>query len=134
MTPMLGVSIAVVAIGGAMGAVLRHLVDQGVSRATPGDYPWGILLVNGVGSLLLGLVTPGAAAGAISPPVAMLLGVGVCGALTTYSTVAAQTWQFVEQDRRGRAAVVIVATVLVSAGAAAAGVSLSDAVAAALLR
>lgn len=133
MTPELGPSVLLVAVGGAIGAVLRHLVDQSVSRVVAGDYPWGILLVNGIGSLLLGLVTPAAAVGAISPPVAMLLGVGLCGALTTYSTVAAQTWQFVEQGRRGRAAVAIVATVIVSVSAAAAGLSISAA-ASALLR
>ncbi len=69
-----------VAIGGGAGAALRftagHMLDRG--------FPTGTLLVNTVGSFLLGLLV-GADAGA--GPVA-LLGTGFCGGLTTYSAFA----------------------------------------------
>jgi CrcB protein len=82
------VSALLVALGAAAGAVARLLV----SRALPG--PRGTLAVNGVGSLLLGLV-----AGA-APTSYALVGVGFCGALTTFSTYALEAvdgagWRYV---------------------------------------
>lgn len=69
-------SVLLVALGGATGAAARFLV----SRALPG--PRGTLAVNGAGSLLLGLVAGSA------PASYALVGVGFCGALTTFSTYA----------------------------------------------
>jgi fluoride exporter len=72
-----------VALGAAVGAPLRflagHLLD--------GSLPWGTLLVNVSGSFVLGLVT----ALPLSEDLVALLGVGFCGALTTYSAFAVQT-------------------------------------------
>lgn len=65
-----------VALGGAIGAPARYLLD----RAVPS--PWGTVLVNLLGSLLAGLV-----AGA-APPGAQFLAVGVLGSFTTASTLA----------------------------------------------
>lgn len=69
-------TVLLVALGGAAGAVLRHLV----AVALPGRR--ATLLVNVAGGLLLGLL-----AGAAPAPYA-LLGIGFCGALTTFSTYA----------------------------------------------
>lgn len=96
-----------VALGGAVGAVARHVLDRTITPRTPGDYPSGILVANLVGSFVLGLVTA-MGAGWVVPAI----GVGFCGALTTYSTVAASTWAFAEERRVGRAVVVITATVV----------------------
>lgn len=73
-----------VALGAASGAAARHLGDRAVRSWWPGRFPWGILLVNLTGSLLLGLVV-GAGVG---PRWGALLAVGFCGAFTTWSTLA----------------------------------------------
>ena len=72
-----------VALGAALGAPLRfaigHLLD--------GRLPWGTVLVNVAGSFALGLFS----GLALSGDVLAFLGVGFCGALTTYSAFAVQT-------------------------------------------
>jgi fluoride exporter len=72
-----------VALGAAVGAPLRLLAGQ----LLDGRLPWGTVLVNVTGSFVLGLVT----GLHLSPDLVALLGVGLCGALTTYSAFAVQT-------------------------------------------
>ncbi len=76
--------LALVALGGALGAVLRYLVDRAVRARVHSMFPGGILLVNVAGSLVLGLLTGLLAA----PHWQALIGVGLCGAMTTYSAFA----------------------------------------------
>src|SRR5215212_2715586 len=72
-----------VALGAAVGAPLRLLASQ----LLDGRLPWGTVLVNVTGSFVLGIV----AGLQLSPDLVALLGVGFCGALTTYSAFAVQT-------------------------------------------
>ncbi|KAB1862552.1 fluoride efflux transporter FluC [Microbacterium algeriense] len=68
------------ALAGGVGAVLRYLVDLGIARLAGRRFPWGIFLVNLSGSFALGLVT------AALPGAAVLLGAGLLGGYTTFST------------------------------------------------
>ena len=76
-----------VALGAAVGAPLRLLVGQRLDRDLPRRLPWGTLLVNLVGSAVLGALVGAAVHG---HPMA-LLGTGFCGGLTTYSAFSVQT-------------------------------------------
>lgn len=81
-----------VATGGAAGAVVRFVVAR-VSASTLGTaFPYGTLIVNGAGSLVLGLLT-GLVVGRDGVPAAamLLFGVGFCGAFTTFSTFTVDT-------------------------------------------
>nr|WP_202523989.1 fluoride efflux transporter CrcB [Kitasatospora sp. SID7827] len=87
-----------VAVGAAVGAPLRYLTDRAVQYRTGFAFPWGTLTVNAGGCALLGLLT------AVAPPdVRLLLGTGLCGALTTYSTFSFETLKLAENGARGAA-------------------------------
>jgi fluoride exporter len=76
-----------VILGAAVGAPARYLLDRAVQSRHDAVMPWGTLTVNVVGSLVLGLMT-GLVVHHVEPQGLMLtLGTGLCGALTTYSTM-----------------------------------------------
>jgi fluoride exporter len=77
------VTVLWVALGAAVGAPLRYVAGHHLDRRVP----WGTILVNVAGSFLLGLLSRLA----LSGDATALLGVGFCGALTTYSAFAVQT-------------------------------------------
>lgn len=90
-------TLLLVMVGGAVGGTGRFLTDRAVTRRRSGPLPWGTLVVNVTGSLLLGLI---AGAGAALPGwVGALVGTGFCGALTTYSTFGHETVQLLAANR-----------------------------------
>ncbi|MFB6715628.1 fluoride efflux transporter CrcB [Streptomyces sp. NPDC056358] len=116
-----------VIVGAAVGAPLRYLTDRAVQSRHDTVFPWGTLAVNVSGSLVLGLLTGAATAGAATSHLQLLLGTGLCGALTTYSTFSYETLRLAEDGARFYAAANILASVVAGLGAAFAGVSLSQA-------
>lgn len=81
-----------VAVGGALGAVLRHAVSTGLYGWLGTGFPWGTLAVNVLGSLVLGAVTEaGASTFKLSPELRALIATGLLGAFTTFSTFALDT-------------------------------------------
>jgi len=113
--------------GGMVGAPLRYLTDRTVQSRHDTVFPWGTFTVNVVGCLILGTLTGAAAAGAASSHLQLLLGTGLCGALTTYSTFSYETLRLVEDGARFYAAVNVVASVVAGLGAAFVGVSVAEA-------
>ncbi|MFE6972117.1 fluoride efflux transporter CrcB [Streptomyces sp. NPDC057682] len=113
--------------GAAVGAPLRYLTDRAVQARHDTVFPWGTFTVNVCGSLVLGLLTGAVAAGAASTHVQLLVGTGLCGALTTYSTFSYETLRLAEDGARFYAAVNAAASVVAGLGAAFAGVTLADA-------
>lgn len=85
-----------VAIGGALGAVLRFYISESMPDTT---FPWATLSVNLVGSLLLGMVAAATLSSALSESQALLLGVGLLGAFTTMSTFSVETITMMEAGR-----------------------------------
>ncbi|MEU1286555.1 fluoride efflux transporter CrcB [Kitasatospora sp. NPDC005856] len=85
-----------VVAGAVVGAPLRYLTDRAVQSRHDSVFPWGTFTVNVAGCLILGLVTGAVAAGAASSEVQLLLGTGLCGALTTYSTFSYETLRLAE--------------------------------------
>ncbi|MGW1374356.1 fluoride efflux transporter CrcB [Streptomyces sp. NPDC002446] len=110
-----------VVAGAMVGAPLRFLTDRYVQSRHDTVFPWGTFTVNAAGSLILGLLTGAVAAGAASSQVQLLVGTGLCGALTTYSTFSYETLRLAADGARGYAAVNAAASVLAALAAAFAG-------------
>lgn len=66
---------------GGVGAVARWGIDTWITHRWPGTWPTGVFVINVVGSFLLGLLV------ALPQPWFTVLGVGACGAFTTFSTL-----------------------------------------------
>lgn len=114
-----------VIVGAAVGAPLRYLTDRAVQSRHDSVFPWGTFAVNVSGSLILGLLTGAVAAGAASSHLQLLLGTGLCGALTTYSTFSYETLRLAEDGARSYAAANVVASVAAGLAAVFAGVTLA---------
>ena len=84
-----------VAVAGGLGAGLRYVVDAAVTAIVRGRFPWGILVVNVTGSIALGVLTGLSAASDLT----WVLGAGLLGGYTTFSTVAVETWLLGEARR-----------------------------------
>ncbi len=115
-----------VLLGAMAGAPLRYLTDRAVQSRHDSVFPWGTLTVNVTGSLILGLVTGAATAGAAGQELRLLLGTGLCGALTTYSTFSYETLRLTETGARGYAALNVAANTTGGLAAAFAGVALGE--------
>jgi len=108
---------------GAVGACLRFLVDLAVNERFDGVLPWGTLVVNASGSLVLGLVTGLALHHGLPTTATIVLGTGFCGAYTTFSTFTLETVVILEEGAPGRALVNVLG--MLATGAAAAGLGLA---------
>ena len=114
-----------VAAGGALGATGRYLVGGWTAASLGTGFPWGILIVNVVGSFLIGLVIAGYAS---SPPGGhewrLFLATGVLGGFTTFSAFSLDVVLMLEREAFGMALLYIGLSVVLSVAAAAAGLML----------
>jgi CrcB protein len=102
-----------IGVGGAGGAIARYLVDTSVSSRVGGAFPFGTLVVNVSGSLILGLLFAMVTERALLP--SELRGpamIGFVGAYTTFSTLMLETWRLVEDGAPALAAANAVGSVL----------------------
>ncbi len=120
---MVAVTVLLVALGAAVGAPLRYLIDRAVQARHDSLFPWGTFAVNVVGSLLLGVFAGGASA-----HVTALLGTGFCGALTTYSTFGYETIRLLEERAKTFAVLNAAGSVVAGLGAAVVGFTIAQAV------
>ncbi len=112
-----GPAVAVVAVGGALGAVARY--GAGLLWPTgPSAFPWTTLLVNAVGCAVIGVflvaITEGRPAHPLLRP---FFGTGVLGGFTTFSTYAVDVRRLVEEGRPGPAVAYLGLTVLAALAA-----------------
>ncbi len=78
-------------VGAGIGAPLRFVIDSAVDTPEQNTWRRGTLVVNAGGSLVLGVVTALMLSDRIGEDVQIVVGVGLTGALTTFSTFAIDT-------------------------------------------
>ena len=114
-----------VMLGAAVGAPLRYLTDRAVQARHDSVFPWGTFTVNVIGSFVLGVLIRGVAVHAVPGSLNALLGTGLCGALTTYSTFGYETVRLLEERVRAYAVLNVVASVVAGLGAAFCGTAVA---------
>ncbi len=118
-------TLAVVAAGGALGSLARYAVGVALPHE-PGGFPWGTLVVNVVGSFLLGVLTVLVLSTWSRRPLAQnFLGVGVLGGFTTFSAYSLELRDLLAADRPVLALLYAALTLAAGLGAAALGLSAS---------
>ncbi len=118
-------SLLAVALGGATGALARYGVFVAATHLLGVSFPYGTLIVNVLGSLLLGVLVEGMALAWTVPASARLfLVVGMFGAFTTFSTFSLDVVVLYERGRELVAAGYVVASVVLSLGGLFAGLHL----------
>lgn len=91
------------AAGGGIGAALRFVGDGLIMRRVRSGYPWGTFLINTTGSLLLGFLTGLADSSLLTSSWLFILGGGVMGGYTTFSTAIVDTVHMLQKRTYGRA-------------------------------
>jgi fluoride exporter len=120
------VAYAWVALGGAIGSVARLWLTLAMAALTGPRYPWGTLLINVVGSFVIGwfgaLAGPQGRFAAISPDIRLFVTVGICGGFTTFSSFSLQTFELLRTGEAPAAILYAAASVVLCLTAAWAGV------------
>lgn len=114
-----------VALGGGIGSVLRYVLSGAINdRAAP----WGTILVNVIGSALLGFLVGWFTRRPIDTALEIGILTGILGGFTTFSTFTTETIALFEAGRWDTALVNVAFSVIVGIGAAGIGVALARAV------
>ncbi len=90
-------TVLLVALGSALGAPSRHLVDQLVQLSSPWLLPWGTMVVNLTGTFALGVLMGGAEPLGFDPLLLTAVGTGFLGSYTTFSTFTWETVRLLEE-------------------------------------
>jgi CrcB protein len=103
-----------VAVGSALGGLLRHLGNTAISRAFGETFPWGILIINVTGSLLIGAVATITGPDGrllVSPVTRQFWLVGIFGGFTTFSSFSLNTLHLAQDGEWLRAGANVVLSV-----------------------
>lgn len=114
---------------GALGATARYAVDGWVSNVSRGQFPWGTLLINVVGSFLLGVLVQLTTDRMLPHPYwRVALGIGFLGAFTTFSTYAYESVRLADGAAWALAAANVVAMTVLGLVAAFGGIAVGRAI------
>ncbi|MDE0545113.1 CrcB family protein [Microbacterium sp. C7(2022)] len=117
-----GVLVAL-AIAGGVGAGLRYILDRLWPSRDGLTVAWGIFIANVTGSFALGLLTGFGAA--INSDMVLVIGTGLLGGYTTFSTVSVESVLLAERRQRRASLITTFCTLVAALAAAAAGFGLA---------
>ena len=112
-------------VAGAVGSSVRYLVDIAIAERVRSALPWGTLAINVTGSFVLGAVTGLAIYHGFPRATRVVLGVGFCGAYTTFSAFTFETVRLLEAGASVEAVRNVTATMVACSAAAALGLALT---------
>jgi len=110
-----------VAVGSALGGMARFWLTQMGAVWWGAEFPWGTLVINLAGSVVIGIVA--GMGGAVSNSMRLLLMTGVCGGFTTFSAFSLQNVELIENGQMVSALGYIAASVLLCVAGCWAGYS-----------
>lgn len=114
-------NVLIIALGGALGAVSRYSLAHLAINLFGKGFPFGTLIANFVGSLLMGILFGLVESGSLLPQTKIALGVGFLGAFTTFATFSIDTVLLLQQGDWFKALANVLLNVILSLGAAAFG-------------
>jgi CrcB protein len=114
-----------IALGGAIGAVARYGVGGWIHARLGSEFPWGTLVVNVAGSLLIGFLLRYLEATRFSPDVRALVTIGILGAFTTFSTFSYETVILVEGGAWAKAFLYALGSFVLGLTAAGVGITMA---------
>ena len=107
--------VATVALGGALGSVIRYLVAGAVQPSWWPGFPFGIFVVNITGGLVMGLITAMAALKLnLSAEMRAFLTTGILGGYTTFSTFSLDSAMLIERGAYSQAAAYVAGSTVLS--------------------
>ena len=115
----------VVAIGGALGALARWGVSGWVQQRAGDTFPWGTLVVNVTGALVLAFAVRFLESVAAPPEWRGFMAIGFCGAYTTFSTFGYESTVMMQGGQWTRATMYVLASVILTLAATLAGFRLA---------
>lgn len=115
-----------VGLAGSLGAVARFATDGTVRTRVASAVPVGTILINIVGSLILGVLTGLVEFHHVTTTLTLVAGAGFCGGFTTFSTATFESVRLLQQGALGTAAVNVTVTVGGTLVAAGAGIALAS--------
>jgi len=121
-------------VGAGRGGLARHAVSLWVQSAAGAGFPWGTLLINVTGSVLLALAYGVLEGSAVAPEWRAFLGIGVLGGYTTFSTFSYEAVRLLQDGAWERSLAYVGGSVLLSLAGVALGFRLAAALAGLLLR
>jgi CrcB protein len=101
-------------VGAGLGGVARYAVGGWVQAAAGAGFPWGTLVVNVSGSLLLGFLYSLVGSSPATAQWRAFVGVGFCGGYTTFSTFSYEAANLVQGGEWGRAMLYMAGSVVLS--------------------
>jgi len=117
--------LALICLGGAVGTGARYLLGGVVARWAGPDFPYGTLLINVLGSFLIGVVQQvGLTSLLIPDTLRLVLAIGVMGGFTTYSSFSYETIRLLEAGSWLAASVYVALTTALCLACCVAGLSL----------
>jgi CrcB protein len=119
------VTVLAVAIAGAIGAPARYLVERAIADRSGRHFPWGTLVVNVTGSLVLGFLTGLALYHGLASTPKTVIGTGFIGAYTTFSTYAYETVDVAERSTARLAGAYAIGSIVAGVAAATLGLVLA---------